>query len=628
MLAEHRMLIHKLPQSQYGSLLARAQTELAAIHAGTGAAPALVPAGSSALQILAARLGPVGKGPPKMMLDSFNRPYLIFGTVTDAKGNISVITQAATRSSGTAAVPLADFAKHSAGMGSSEGLVGHKFESLTGLPFTFAGVTLDPKTGQGAYTFKDSANKLLTVTGTALRARFALSGISKLFEAATGVAASGAPPTVDTRAVSLNLAQATAANVQTWLAGHASPPPLATLADGSLATVVTDLANGRARLTPLSGGPATEVPLASLKNTYMELDAGTGGQGTILTARATAGGLSVGQKLSFQALGTDPGGITLRVTDAAGTGKVLSLAQAVQIFGKAQMDQLGGAMLASPTLSSNTSRGQESYRQLANTTLFTGPPSFSDVRQTGTEGDCYFITALSALAKKDPAAVIKMIRPSADGNPHDYDVTLYRTTDIKTGSQLKPVTITVNDSLPFDAKGQLAAAGVVPDAKGRPQIGFALIEKAYAQLNQETHDQGNTAGGYDGIAGGVAAIAMQALTGRPATASLVGDLTQGALTTGLKSANTGTLVVLGTGDSNVPGQILEGDGSGIVSNHAYTVLGTYPDPKTGELMVRLRNPWGSGAPDGQGGVQKTGNGEFTVPLSSILNGSFDSISLG
>ena len=520
-------------------------------------------------------------------------------------------------------VPLAKFAKESTYMGSGKGIAGFQIKSRTGIPYTFEGVTLDTKTGQGAYTFKDSAGKLLTVTGTDLRARFGLQAIAALFAAATGVAPSGAPPAVDTRAVSLNLVDATAANVKTWLAAHASPPPLATLADGSLATVVTDLANGQVRLTPLSGGPATEVPLASLKNTYVELDAGTGGQGTILTARATAGGVSVGQKLTFQALGSDSGGINVRVTDAAGKAKVLPLAQAVQIFGKAQMDELGGAMLASPTLPSDP-RGKVSYGQLANTTLFTGPPSFKDVRQTGIEGDCYFITALSALAKKDPAAVAKMIRPSADGNPHDYDVTLYRTA----GSQLKPVTITVNDSLPLDAQGHPAAAGVVSDAKGRPQIGFALIEKAYAQLKQETHDHGNTAGGYDGIVGGIAAFAMQTLTGKPATLSLLGDLTKDALVKSLKSANTGALVVLGTGDSNAPGKHPEGDGSGIVSDHAYTVLGTHTDPKTGELMVTLRNPWGSGAPDGKGGVQQTGNGEFTVPLSSISNGNFDNISLG
>ena len=130
------------------------------------------------------------------------------------------------------------------------------------------------------------------------------------------------------------------------------------------------------------------------------------------------------------------------------------------------------------------------------------------------------------------------------------------------------------------------------------------------------------------MAGGIAALAMQTLTGKPATVSSVGDLTKDALATSLKSANTGALVVLGTGDSNVPGKHLEGDGSGIVSDHAYTVLGTHTDPKTGELMVTLRNPWGSGAPDGKGGVQQTGNGEFTVPLSSISNGNFDNISLG
>jgi hypothetical protein len=231
---------------------------------------------------------------------------------------------------------------------------------------------------------------------------------------------------------------------------------------------------------------------------------------------------------------------------------------------------------------------------LANGQLF-GPPTpqhpdgidpDSQVNQ-GTAGDCYFLSALAAVAGSDPGFIKSHIWANSNGT---YTVQLFQ------GGQ--PVNVTVLPDLPNSGEGpvydQIPADGA---------LWVALYEKAYAQLS----------GGYSVInEGGDSKNALAAITGKASGSTYwnsAGELllfmaTFGqeggppSLTTIQALLASGQPVTAGTTYNDVWVDDSKNNPLEVVGDHSYRVESVYTDPATGQLMIKLINPWG---PDGTTG---------------------------
>lgn len=205
----------------------------------------------------------------------------------------------------------------------------------------------------------------------------------------------------------------------------------------------------------------------------------------------------------------------------------------------------------------------------------------------GQVGDCYFISALAAVAKTNPQLLANAVRTNRDGT---YTVTFHERGAKDT--KVKPVEITIDGSF-ANQHGRLEYAAARETKELWPQI----FEKAYAQWK----------GGYDAIEGGMSATALEALTGQKTdwlpvtTASNPAD-TFKKISDAVKSG--GAVVALSK--SWEPGV------QGVVADHAYTLLGV--SEKNGQKMVQLRNPWGEREPGHDG----RDDGIFELPIEKFL----------
>ncbi len=122
-------------------------------------------------------------------------------------------------------------------------------------------------------------------------------------------------------------------------------------------------------------------------------------------------------------------------------------------------------------------------------------PSYQDVNQ-GNVGDCYFEAALAETAAQDPSAIASMIQENSNGT---YSV------DFQVDGQSDYVT--VNDELPVMQDGYQAANGSTLEFDNSTTGWSPLIEKAYAQLMEQTDvtpggDLGVNGDSYADISGG------------------------------------------------------------------------------------------------------------------------------
>jgi hypothetical protein len=129
--------------------------------------------------------------------------------------------------------------------------------------------------------------------------------------------------------------------------------------------------------------------------------------------------------------------------------------------------------------------------------------SDNDVDQGGL-GDCYFLSALAAVAKSNPQAIKNLISgPDANGN---YQVKLYVSkTDLWVVNWRTYETVTITPEFLVDASGNPIYAG-----KGDGELWVMLIEKAYAILRGKVKP-GKV--GYTGLEGGFGDEGIEVLTG-------------------------------------------------------------------------------------------------------------------
>lgn len=212
------------------------------------------------------------------------------------------------------------------------------------------------------------------------------------------------------------------------------------------------------------------------------------------------------------------------------------------------------------------------YQQMAGR-LFVDGAQYTDIRQ-GSVGDCYLVCALAEIALKTPDTIHNMFVVNGDGT---YSVKFYRDNGTS-------VYVTVDSYLPTDSTGKLTYSGRGlsfndPDA----ELWVALAEKAYAQLNEFGFSRAgflvsgqNT---YAALDGGYIYAALTHVTGLPTTPFTFTSGTEN-FTKFVEAYNAGKLIGFAT-YSNPPTP-------GIVSNHAYAVIGYNSENQT----ITLFNPWG------------------------------------
>ncbi|MCH2043753.1 MAG: C2 family cysteine protease [Saprospiraceae bacterium] len=189
----------------------------------------------------------------------------------------------------------------------------------------------------------------------------------------------------------------------------------------------------------------------------------------------------------------------------------------------------------------------------------------NDIQQ-GQIGDCYFMSAVAAVAKTNPEAIKKLIKTKGDGS---YDVTLYAKGD---RLALKPTIINVKPDFVTDENGNPIYAD-----KGDKELWVMLLEKAYAKMH----------GGYDDIGeGGYIEDGLEAITGQDAKYYMMykydSKSIKELMLEGLKAKKPMTAATKGSGEEKT---ILD-SGTIIYKGHAYSV------EKISGNNIEMRNPWG------------------------------------
>src|SRR5579859_3193137 len=211
-------------------------------------------------------------------------------------------------------------------------------------------------------------------------------------------------------------------------------------------------------------------------------------------------------------------------------------------------------------------------------------------------GDCYLHATLAGMAatKEGRAAIRDAIHENKDaqGNVASYSVKLFDTT------QQKWRTFVVSANDPYVAGHAIARTGTVSPGQGqtpetRYEVWPLLIEKGYAMLRGNYNAMGK---------GGRPCVAMEALTGKPASHVKLADAPYGASRIGGDLA-AGKVVVMSSLGVLPPPVLYDAEGHkhpnpfnpyGMVAGHAYTVMGVAhgagPDGQP-QTMIRLHNPW-------------------------------------
>jgi len=236
--------------------------------------------------------------------------------------------------------------------------------------------------------------------------------------------------------------------------------------------------------------------------------------------------------------------------------------------------------------------------------LFADGAKPEDVVQ-GQIGDCYFPSAVAALAKAQPGVFEDMVKENGDGT---YTVTFKEADGY--GGRYKDKAVKVDGDLPSRSWGG-ALYGRCANSRDtdRMELWWPLIEKAYATW------QGTEAGAgpsYNTIgSGGASSEIFEAVLGRPADD--IGISYSGADKVWnfiKKKADAKLPLSAGTfGES----QKAKYTNTGVYPDHSYSIYGY--EEKNGVKYVRLRNPWGESEPYPGDGKD---DGIFSLKLDDFM----------
>ncbi|MBL8955069.1 MAG: hypothetical protein JNK82_30110 [Myxococcaceae bacterium] len=216
--------------------------------------------------------------------------------------------------------------------------------------------------------------------------------------------------------------------------------------------------------------------------------------------------------------------------------------------------------------------------------LFKDGVSMEDPIQ-GQIGDCYFPSAVAAIAYQNPQALEDAIADNGDGT---YTVT-FKERDWRSGSGFRDVKITVDGDLYARSwGGPLYGSSRGDKGEKTMELWFPVLEKAYAQWK----------GSYNAIGdGGHSDVVMQELLGRTGTSMGVREGNEAAVFAQIKKSLDGKQPVsAGTYGET---QAARYTNTGVYANHSYSVIG-YRTADDGTQLVKLRNPWGESEPAGNG----------------------------
>lgn len=222
------------------------------------------------------------------------------------------------------------------------------------------------------------------------------------------------------------------------------------------------------------------------------------------------------------------------------------------------------------------------------TERFTGPLFKDGVKFTdpvqGQIGDCYFPSAIAAIAFQNADKLEDIIKDNGDGT---YTVT-FKERDFRAPSGFRDVDVKVDGDLYVRSWGG-PLYGSSEGAKGTKdmELWFPILEKAYAQWK----------GSFNAIgSGGNSDQVMQDILGRDGQSMNINEGNQRAVFNQIKKALDGKQPVsAGTYGEDQEARYTN---TGVYADHSYSVIG-YSE-KNGEMKVKLRNPWGESEPAGNG----------------------------
>ncbi|MCK6547200.1 C2 family cysteine protease [Myxococcota bacterium] len=255
---------------------------------------------------------------------------------------------------------------------------------------------------------------------------------------------------------------------------------------------------------------------------------------------------STTQKAKGKKGADDAGKIDRVVREEQGNKMLLELEEQVEDATEGELAQPAGHSAAMRWIDGDAFRRDVKGRPL--------PPVFGDVDQ-GNLGDAWLLSACAAVAHVRPHDLVARVAKNEDGS-----------FTVRLGDEhlmLKPE---------FPTEGY---ADPLPNGQ-RDTLWVALVEKAWAQ-----HEGGS----YANLEAGSPAAALEALTGKPAKRTSLGEHTNlDKLWAKLRDAKSeGRPMVLRTRESAVA--------QPLAADHCYAVLDVIE--RAGAKLVRVYNPWGT-----------------------------------
>jgi hypothetical protein len=204
----------------------------------------------------------------------------------------------------------------------------------------------------------------------------------------------------------------------------------------------------------------------------------------------------------------------------------------------------------------------------------------TDVEQ-GNLGDCWFLSAVMAVAKTNPQAIKRLIKPldeKRDGC-NVYEITLYERHTV--GSPTAH-TVKVDDTFVEEAGGTSTYAHPQQRSAAGPELWVLLLEKAWAAIN----------GGYSKIHFGDSRAGMVAVTGHDVDTMTPSAHSAKALAEELRERYNAkkpmTISTFARFDDKQLADMKSFVKHEVVPSHAYAI--TRVDPELAQ--VDIRNPWG------------------------------------
>ncbi|MDP2342072.1 MAG: C2 family cysteine protease [Deltaproteobacteria bacterium] len=348
-----------------------------------------------------------------------------------------------------------------------------------------------------------------------------------------------------------------------------------------LRVTMTDDKHGKVGLTHNSSRPITE-PGASIR--FINLRTGD-----IVNVKADKDG-SIPKNLQIAGKAGDA--IAVAVSDGVNNTDLKTLSTTMTVIGGATDVDIGD----DPTMHKDELKpdGTAMYPlKRYNGPLFLDGVKSSDVRQ-GAIGDCFFPSAVAAVAHQNPKAIENAITETRNAaGEREFNVKFY-----SRSGRMEIVTVDA-DLYTRSWGGPIYGTTTGTNDAAKMELWFPILEKAYAKWK----------GSYDKIGnGGSASDVMEAITGKRTTQMGTSWNSSDELFKAIKAA--GDLkqpMAAGTHDDEK-----KYANSGVYADHSYSLLGA--EEIAGKKYVLLRNPWG----ESEAGNDGKNDGYFKLEMDKFM----------